>query len=269
MALIVLASATGAPGVTTTTLAMALAWPRPVVLVEADPAGGSAIMAGYLRGEVPHDRGLVNLAMAHRHGEDLTAALPEVLVRLPNSTVDLLPGVRLHAQAASLAPVWEPLVAVLSDLDRTGTDVLVDAGRLGMLGAPTPLLAAADAVLLVTRTHLPALAGARPWAKTLRDDLAASGAESRLALVLVGQGHPYSAREVRTVLNLPVAASVAWDAVSAETFHLGAAPGRRFEHGALARSVRAAVSAVQAMATTNRDRLTPSGRVDDVEGVLT
>jgi len=40
MALIALASATGAPGVSTTALGLALNWPRPVVLVEADPNGG-------------------------------------------------------------------------------------------------------------------------------------------------------------------------------------------------------------------------------------
>ena len=41
MAVIALASASGSPGVTTTALGLALLWPRPVLLVEADPTGGS------------------------------------------------------------------------------------------------------------------------------------------------------------------------------------------------------------------------------------
>ena len=47
---VALASASGSPGVTTTALGMALLWPRPVLLVEADPTGGSGLLAGYFRG---------------------------------------------------------------------------------------------------------------------------------------------------------------------------------------------------------------------------
>jgi len=263
MALITLASASGAPGVTTTALGLALAWPRPVILVEADPTGGSAILAGYCRGEVPHDRGLVNLAMAHRAGEDLTDALPGVLLRLPGSTVDLVAGVRSHAQAASVTSLWDPLAVALGALDRAGTDVIVDAGRLDLTGAPLPLVRAADVALLVTRTSLPALAGARSWAKTLTDDTAA-GASSGPGLLLIGEGHPYTTREITGVLGLPVVASLAWDPVSAETFHLGTAPGRRFEQAALARSLRAAVSAITARAQNARAALAPAGASEGV-----
>ena len=41
MAIVCLASASGSPGVTTTAVGMAFSWPRPVLLVEADPTGGS------------------------------------------------------------------------------------------------------------------------------------------------------------------------------------------------------------------------------------
>lgn len=265
MALIVLTSASGAPGVTTSTLALALAWPRPVVLLEADPGGGSAILAGYCRGEVAHDRGLVDLALAHRAGDDLATVLPTLTMRLPGTTVDLLPGLRSHAQAASVAPVWDRLTIALTALDRAGTDVLVDAGRLGMTGFPTALLAAADATLLVTRTSLPALAGARPWARTLRADLAPDGAGHPPGLLLVGEGNPYTAREISGALGLSVVAALAWDPVAAQTFHLGTAPGRRFEHGALARSVRAAVSAIRSQVAARRDLLDPGVLVDTGE----
>jgi len=58
MAVLALTSAKGAPGVSTAALAMTLLWPRPALLLEADPTGGSSVLAGYLRGTVDHSRGL-------------------------------------------------------------------------------------------------------------------------------------------------------------------------------------------------------------------
>ena len=77
MALITLTSASGSPGVTTTAVGLALSWPRPVLLVEADPTGGSAIAAGYLRGGAAPSDSLIDLAFAHRDGA-LLEAIPSV-----------------------------------------------------------------------------------------------------------------------------------------------------------------------------------------------
>ena len=46
MAVVCLTSASGSPGVTATAVGLAFCWPRPVLLVEADPTGGSGILAG-------------------------------------------------------------------------------------------------------------------------------------------------------------------------------------------------------------------------------
>ena len=46
MAVVALTSASGSPGVTTTAVGLALTWPRPVLLIEADPTGGSGVLAG-------------------------------------------------------------------------------------------------------------------------------------------------------------------------------------------------------------------------------
>ena len=51
---------------------------------------------------------------------------------------------------------------------RHGRDVIIDAGRLGLIGSPEPLIYAADLMLLVMRSDLVALAAARSWAETLR-----------------------------------------------------------------------------------------------------
>jgi hypothetical protein len=54
MAVFCCVSASGSPGVTSTVLGMALCWPRPVLVVEADPTAGSAILAGRFRGLQGH-----------------------------------------------------------------------------------------------------------------------------------------------------------------------------------------------------------------------
>ena len=69
--LIALCSAKGAPGVTTSALALALSWPRPVILAELDPAGGD-VLAGYGRGELSAG-GLADLELAARCGVERSA----------------------------------------------------------------------------------------------------------------------------------------------------------------------------------------------------
>lgn len=274
MSVIALTAASGAPGVTTAALALSLAWPRPVLLVEADPSGSSQISAGYLRGQVPHNRGMIDLAVAHRQGR-LAQALHDVAIDLPvhhqppvmvasmlgstqyetDTAVKLIAGARSHAQAMTVATIWDSLDPVLKGMERSGIDVIVDAGRLGMTGCPTPLLRTADATLLTTRTTLPALSGAHGWARQLREEFDRTGALPNLGLLLVGEGRPYSAKKVHTVLQLPVVASLAFDPVSAEVYQLGTSCRRRFDHAALPRSAKAAASAITTLIADNRTRL--------------
>ena len=272
MTLIALTSASGSPGVTTTALGLALAWPRPVVLVEADPTGASAIAAGYMRGSILPDRTIVDLAMSHRQGS-LAEDLPRILIPLPDSQVKLLHGPLRHTQARSLDSVWESLAGALKALERTGQDVIVDAGRLGVEGAPTKLLTAADLTLLTTRTTLPALIGAKSWASTLHEAMHRAGATDTLGLALIGPGRPYGAKEARKVLNLPVVTSLPWDPTSAEVLSTGADPdravntsiwgrllatvgaGRRFDAAPLPKALRATVQEMRSRITAAREDL--------------
>ena len=256
MALIVLASASGSPGVTTAALGLALAWPRPTLLVDADPSGSLAIPAGYFRGgQLPTDLTVVDLAMSHRQST-LADDLPRMLIPVPDSNVQFLCGPRRHNQARSLESLWEPLAGAFKALDeRNGQDVIVDAGRLGLEGSPLPLLAAADLALLVTRSTLPALVAAASWSQTLREMFSRSGADSHLGALLVGQGMPYGVKETAKTLQLPVVTSLAWDQPSAEVLSLGAKAPRRFEQSNLSRSLRAGVQAIQSAVTTSREDL--------------
>ena len=254
MAVIVLASAAGSPGVTTSALGLALTWPRPVLLVEADPTGGSAILAGFFRGTLPQTEGLIDLAWAHREGL-LVEALAELSMPIPDSSAALLPGVRSNTQAGSLAALWEPLVAALKGLHDTGRDVIIDAGRLGLNGSPEPLIYGADLMLLVMRSDLVALAAARSWAETLRAGFDELGAPARVQALLVGEGRPYRGRDVAKVLGLPVVAALAWQEAEAAVFSRGAAPPRRFDGRALPRSLRAARAAIESTIASDADQL--------------
>jgi hypothetical protein len=246
MAVISLTSASGSPGVTTTAVGFALLWPRPVLLVEADPTGGSGILAGYFGGSREYDVGMVELALSATPMQD---ALREVARPIPGTHVTFIAGTRSRTQAHALREVWAPLADALSELESTGQDVIIDAGRIGLEGSPQALLDSADLSLLVSRTNLPALSAARTWADSLTRpalDLQESG------LLLVGEGQPYSSTEVSAVVKLPVVAAIADDPEAAAVFHRGAQPPRRFDTGPLVRSLRAGIEATQGVITRRR-----------------
>jgi len=255
MSLIVLTSASGSPGVTTTALGLTVTWHRPCLLVEADPTGGSAVAAGYLRGSVLPPEAMIELALAQQDGRQLLDTLAQVTLELPGVDKRLVPGTRSHEQARSLVGLWEPLATALRSLEETGQDVVVDAGRLGLFGCPEPLIEAADLALLVIRTDLVALSAARSWAETLRDRFDRAGVASSLGMLLVGEGEPFGAREVSRVLSLPVVATVAWDPEHAAVLSHGSRPPRPgswqrlagrpgWEDSPMLRSIRAAASAI-------------------------
>lgn len=250
MGIVTLVSASGSPGVTSTALGLALTWPRPVLLVEADPSGSSGLLAGFFQG-TQDQRGLIDLVMAHRSGV-LAETLPKLLLPVPDSNASILVGSKSHEQAAGLERVWDPLLVALRGVEALGQDVIVDAGRLGLDGWPRPLVRDSDLTLLVSRTSLPALAGARSWARGLGEE---SLPDHQVQLLLVGEGRPYRSADVARTLGLPVLGSVAWDPAGAAVFSEGAPhparPGlgrllagekrraRAFDRSAYVRSIRA------------------------------
>jgi hypothetical protein len=245
MAVVCLASASGSPGVTTTAVGLAFCWPRPVLLVEADPTGGSGILAGFLKGTTAYDVGLIELVLSPL---GVTDALRDV-VRPLSPNVSLVAGTRTHAQATALRDVWEPLAAALSELEASGQDVIVDAGRLGLTGSPQPLLEAADLTLLMTRATLPSISAVRSWAEAVRQP--ATGWRHP-GLLLIGEGRPYRDTEVAKVLGIAVVADLPDDPEAAAVYHHGATPPRHFETGPYARSLQATAQSIQAQVARGR-----------------
>ena len=255
MSLIALTSASAAPGATTSALGLALHWPRPVVLVEADPSGTRALNAGYFQGgQLPTNETIVDLAVSQRQGT-LVDDLPGMLFTIPDTTVQVLTGPLRQNQSRALDTLWEPLASLLKSLERNGQDAIVDLGRLGLESFGHKLLAAADLALLTTRSDLPGLVAASSWAPVLRRSFDNAGAPQAIGALMVGPGRPYTASEASHVLDLPVIATLAWDPDTASVYSHGATPHRKFTSAPLNKSLRAAVQSAQSALTNTRAQL--------------
>lgn len=246
MALIVLTSAAGSPGVTTAAVGLTLLWRRPTMLVDADPAAGQSVLAGYLRGQIATAKGLQRVAEAHRDGRPLAEMVSDETVPLTDQEPPdrrLLPGFARPAAAGLFGPVWPDLMDALVGYGTVGVDVVIDAGRIPPTGLPKPLLERADLVLLLTRTSLRAVAAVRNHAELLIEQTRV-GDTSNVGLALVGEGQPYGRREIAQLLGLSVITAFADDPSSAAVFSDGARRQRRFDRAALPRSLRRAADEI-------------------------
>lgn len=244
MTLLVLTSAAGAPGATTAAVGLARCWPGDTLLVDADRQPTQAVLAGFLNGGPAGGRGLTGLARAHRERRPLAEEVRMHCLPLgtdPEHRRMFLPGFSHPGSPALFGPIWPELVTALAPQRAAGVTVIVDAGRIGD-GLPAPLVAEADAVLVVTRTSLRALAGVRLHLPLLQQRLAT--VTTALGLLLVGEGQPYGGREISRQFGLPVWASLAYQPPAARVWSDGLPPGRGFGHSALVRSVRAAAVAI-------------------------
>ncbi len=152
MALIAVAADKGSPGVTTAAIALATAWPRPVLLAECDPAGGDLAyrLPAAGGGRLDVQRGLLSLAIAARRGLS-PGQVWEHSQRL-HGGLPVLTGVTTAEQGAGIDALWGRVGAVLADLPEA--DVIADCGRIGVDGPFYDLLAQAASVVLVMRATL-------------------------------------------------------------------------------------------------------------------
>jgi Flp pilus assembly CpaE family ATPase len=273
MTVIAVCSAKGAPGATTTALALALAWPLnggSVLVVDADPAGAD-LASGYLQGATGPGAGAGAVATArgdlldavHGSAVALDATGSRLLLTGPAPFPPTKPGA---------TPAWSRLREVDSEGEESWT-VVVDVGRLPA-GADVSLLAAADLVVLVTGSSLRAVAAARPAAKAMRTAEPAGSASPRGWLLVVGERRPYPADEVASSLGLPLLGSMAWDPRAAAVLSDGAPAGRWFARAALMRSATAVIARLRdsaqrrtpLSAPTSDETLlhTPASAPDDV-----
>lgn len=258
MAVIALVGGLGAPGVTTTAMALLMAWPLPeghrVVLAEADPDGG-AVLPGALQGTLGNTHGLRNLALAARQGQLAEAFWRQLVDVTDAGSRDrlVLPGLYDPAHASAMEPVWKPLAQLVTGIEAHQHDVIVDLGRRGTVGASAVLAQQADVVAVVARNTLRSLTQAEVRLASLREQL---GAGADIGLLMVDEG-PFSKEEVRKRLEVTVVAVLPWRPKEAAVLSDGAEQPRRFDAAPLMRSARSAAVRLQEMVAIRRSRLAP------------
>jgi hypothetical protein len=268
MAVTALVGTPGAPGVTSSALALLRTWPLEegwqVLLAECDPDGG-AVLPGALQGRLPADRGLRHLAVSsRRQGQDLVAAFWTHLIALSDPSDAqgarrrmLLPGLTDPAQAASLTAVWAQLADLFTAIEAHRTDVLVDLGRSGAFGPSGVLALKADTVLVVVRGTLRGLHAASSRVAALRRRMEGEGGRgaSGLGILLVTEG-AYAAREVEQELGVPVVMTLPYAPKEAAVLSDGAAESAKFGRSDLMRAARTGATAVRGQGAARRPRIT-------------
>ncbi|MBA4866221.1 hypothetical protein H1V43_33860 [Streptomyces sp. PSKA54] len=263
MSVIALAGCSGAPGVTTSALALLLTWPiepgRRMILAECDPDGG-AVLHGLLQGTLGDRYGLRNLSVASRKGELVEAFWRQLIdlsgdegtVEAPGDRL-LLPGVTDPAQTAGLGPAWESLADLFVGIGSqpvNAHDVLIDLGRSGAFGPSAVLAQRADAVVVVVRNTLRCLQAAQARVEALEERVGDIG------LLMIDEG-PYPAGEVQRVLRVPVVAKLPYAPKEATVLSDGAKQPRHFTKTALMKAARTSSALVAQRVAMRRARLAP------------
>ena len=199
-----------APGATTVATALTLSWPGPVLLVDADPAGGD-VMPGLLPGRASTESGLLSWSVATRHlpAMEATAAMVEHVLALPEAgDAWVMPGLQSGAQAGALTGGGWARLATAVERGRSvlGRDVVVDVGRLGEASC-WPVVASCDVVLLVVRPTARAVQAAHAAARVIRARL---GDLDAVQLVVNGSG-PYTAAQVAAEVGIEYTHTVPGD----------------------------------------------------------
>ncbi len=194
-------------GVSTAALALAATWPagRRVLLVEADPAGGTlAAASGW-----PAEPGLVSLAAASRRSFN-PAVVWEHCQALPGGAA-VLAGPASAERARGALGMLGDLAGHLPSLD---ADVVVDCGRLDSGSPAIAVWEGADRQVLVVRPRLADLHAVAAWTETHATGREPSDVRperrARVGLVVVGEG-PYPDAEIAEALDVEVLCRLPWD----------------------------------------------------------
>lgn len=276
MTITVLTSASGSPGVTTTAVGLTLHWPGSCLLVDTDYQ--KSILTGYLEGNTVTPNGLIHVINAARTTSTPSKALWRQAVSLPDDDPDghrrmLLPGLDSPNTAKALAGSWRPVAEALRALESTGTDVVVDLGRLTPTGIPPALLTVATHVLLMTKPTMRSV-GACHWAaRRITDQAAEYASSSRLGILLVRRPlvtktsfitradpttHGYDNVEIEAFLPLKVRGTITHDPVHAALLSDGGPRGPKFARSSYAASLTGVAENLAQLNPSSRGQRPPA-----------
>lgn len=247
--LVSVASVKGSPGVTSAALALAAVWPRPMVLLEADPCGGDVAYrcraAG--GGAVASSPGLLQLAAAVRGGVPGTGAVTDQ-TQLLACGVHLVQGVTRASQARAFAGLWHTVTAACSEAE---ADVIADLGRLDLTSPVMPLVEHSAHLLIVATATLESVMHLRAGIPDLIGGVG-QASPALVCPVLVGPDAragrdradldrvlEQSGVAVRPTRSLP------WDSRALARLEQGESPVGRLGRTLLMRSARALASSLE------------------------
>lgn len=230
-----LASAKGAPGVTTAVLALSAAWPteRSLIVVDLDLAGGD--LAAY-RG-LPVAPNIATLAVELRGARTDDVVARHAQHVWADHPVQLVAGASTPEEASATLDMLlrHDLIAVLR---REDCDVLVDCGRLGVATRIDSIVNRLDLLVVVTRPTWAELHHARHLARRHAERISTQ-------LLLIGE-KPYDSAGVRDSLALPVLGALVADPAGADALS-GLGLARRLERTRVVRSARPVAGAMLQM----------------------
>lgn len=262
MTIIASFSSHGSPGVSTSSLALALTWENPVILIEADTSAPSSVMAGFMQVSVPYRRGISYLIESfHTSGPSLDSLWAQ-LIPLAQDPVSVSGSpYPKHLLAAAASPkaatgyttFWTDLMSVCYEAEKAGVDTIIDLGRITDKDPRLPILSASTITLAHLKPTLMDISAAQENIAHLSKYLENSGKQETFRLVLHEStpGANYPAREVAQVLNTPVAATLPYDPVQAAYYSYGIAPGHKRKTKYTA-ALRQYASTVQHLARQSR-----------------
>lgn len=267
MGVYALTSMAGAPGVTTTAVAWATLSERPTLLIEADPVGGSAVLAGRLGGRVAAERTVLWLA---EPSDDFSDHVWDQTIELPGTQSGwVVPGLASPAMARGLSVAWPDIAARLAAMSTaSGVDVVVDMGRWGMAHSPVGLLPHVDALVVMTDPRLPSLGATGRGLEVMDASMNPVVVERTVVLPVLRRWswraedrwawreRPYRPRELRKLFGeRPVLPGIPFRPVDAAVYSDDGAIPSGHDRGTYASSIRSTVSHVRTHAETIRAAL--------------
>jgi hypothetical protein len=247
MSTVALGSAKGSPGATTTALALASWWHHPLIVIEADAAGGDIAA----RCELPEEPGLVGMAAGLRRSPQLRQSPDSWIADHVQETSAGIRVVPAPAGSRQAGAAIELLRNTTPPPSPVGTDLLIDLGRVSDLrdldswiyGATSELFIWVCRPVLADLAHLVANLPKR------------QSADPNHAVVLCGAG-PYPADEIASTLDVLVIGHLPNDPQGTDALWSG--DGRRWGRSALGRASRNLFGAVR-LAIDSEDDVKHSG----------
>lgn len=251
--LIALCGDKGAPGVTTSALAIGSAWPGPAVVVEASPAGGDLAIRLRPKGSVlPETPTVLSVVTASRGADGMDAVVNHS--HLLNATTTVVPGPALVEQFTNIGD-WSPLAHALCS---SSVPVFADLGHLHAASTTIAVAARADLVLIVSRPDMASVVRMRERLIRAASDLARmQGTAPRLFPLLIStsrHGQADVADVLAVLAETPArpflvdAGFLALDPAAVRRLEAGEEPSGRLARTALMRTARLVVGQIEHLA---------------------